>query len=307
VVKIDKIQELRGHSGPIYALLEGRKAGFVLTASGDRFIAEWNLTGLNENKEAEPSKFSIQLEQPCFSTLYLEEEGFLLAGNSEGGIHVIDLSEGKEARLLKVHEKGVFAFCHIPEENMIIAGGGNGFLSAWEIGTWKLLRHFQISSSKVRSLLYTDNQVFVGSGDGFLRVFDLPWLNETHTISGHEGGIYSFAKHPDKPILISGGKDAFLRFWKTDTLERIREIPAHNFGIYSIVFAPDGKHAATASRDKTIKIWDAQTFDSPMRIERPEFSAHTHSVNTLVWLKEPNLLVSAGDDRRLNIWKITNV
>ncbi len=305
MIKIEKIQELRGHSGPIYALLEGRKAGFVLSVSGDHFIAEWNLTGLTKGEEAAPSKFSIQLESPCFSALYLENEGFFLAGNSDGGIHIIDLTQKIEARLLKVHEKGVFAFCHIPEENMVIAGGGNGFLSVWEVGTWKLLRHFQVTSSKIRSLLYTENQLFVGSGDGYLRVFDLPWLNELHTISAHEGGIYSFAKHPSKPVLISGGKDAFLRFWKTDTLECIREIPAHNFGIYDIVFDPSGELAATASRDKTIKIWDANTFDAPMRIDRPKFTSHTHSVNALAWLKEPAVLVSAGDDRRINLWSIT--
>jgi WD40 repeat protein len=58
---------------------------------------------------------------------------------------------------------------------------------------------------------------------------------------------------------------------------------------------------ATASRDKTLKIWDVATQEIIQRIEQTN-EGHLNSVNTLLWMDD-NTLVSAGDDRSINIWR----
>ena len=305
MLKVEKIAELRQHAGPVYQLQKGRSKGHLLSASGDKFIAEWKFEGIESSQEFKPSNFAVQLENACYSILFIEAKQLLLAGNSEGGIHVIDLAQNQEVRLLKVHEKGVFCFEYIPEENMVICGGGDGMMSVWDADSWKLLRHFQISAKKIRSIQLIENQLLVGDGDGYIRLFDTPWLNELSTIEAHEEGVYCLTKHPTKPVLISGGKDAHIRFWKFPSLEPMHAIAAHNFGVYALKFSPDHKLALSTSRDKTVKLWDAETFDLMMRIEKPAFQGHTHSVNDACWIAT-NCFVTTGDDRRLICWKITD-
>lgn len=298
MIQVKKQFELSGHAGPIYGFCEGRKPGSLLTASGDRFVAEWNLS------QAEASPFSVKMDEAVFAVHCIMNDQILIAGTGNGHLHVIDLAAGKEIKNLKVHSKGIFSILPVLDENLIVIAGGDGFLSCWEPGSWKLLRHFQVSSSKLREVTRIDDKIYVGGSDGMIRVFDLPWLNELNAFNAHEDGVYSIAKHPHKPLLVSGGKDGHIRFWHINEHFRpVFAIPAHNFGIYSIVFSPDHRFAASASRDKSIKIWDTELFEPRARLIRPAFPMHTHSVNWLFW--HPNgLLLSGGDDRKIMAWNV---
>jgi WD40 repeat protein len=60
---------------------------------------------------------------------------------------------------------------------------------------------------------------------------------------------------------------------------------------------------ATASRDKTVKIWDAEKYVVLKRFEGQKYTAHSHSVNKLLWLNQKQLL-STGDDGSIRLWGI---
>lgn len=299
MTKIEKIRELAGHAGPIYRMCMGRSLNHVLTASGDHFIAEWNYV------EGLPSPFSIKLDQPCLSLLFIPKTNMLICGTSTGGMHVINLSTKKEEKLLQVHENGVFALCFVEEEDWVIAGGGQGFITVWNSTTWELIRHFKVADGKIRHITRIGQQVVISAGDGTLRMLDLPWLNILHTIEAHSEGALCTIEHPSKPVIISAGKDGFLRLWHRDDFRMIMEIPAHNFAIYDLVVSPCKTMLASASRDKSVKIWHLSDMSPMAKIARPQFEAHTHSVNTLVWTDDPNMLLTSGDDRKIKCWKIT--
>jgi WD40 repeat protein len=299
MIEAIKKREMAGHSGPVYAICEGRTSGMLLSASGDRFIAEWDWkTGLS-------SPFSVKLNAPCFAIACNINDQLLMVGTGEGNLHVIDLANKQELHNFKVHTQGIFSIVLIAEENLIVVAGGDGYLSVWEPVTWKLLRHFKVSDFKLRALHVFESTLWVGTSDGSLHRFDLPWLNELERINAHEGGCYCITHHPTKPLLITGGKDGHLRFWHFDAnIRPFRAIPAHNFGIYALAFSPNGRWAVSASRDKSLKVWDASSFDPLVKIVRPKVPAHTHSVNQVMWMNE-HTFVSTGDDRKLIVWEVT--
>lgn len=297
MLQVQKKHEFTRHAGPVYRLCPGRSVDTFLSASGDRFVAEWlPHTG-------EPSPFSVKLEDPCFAVNCIIDEQLLLVGTQGGNLHVIDLKAKKELHNFKVHTKGIFAIEQLKDEDLISVAGGDGLLSIWNIRTWKLVRHFAVSEDKLRSLSVSNERLLVTTSGGELVVFDSPWLNELQRVLAHEGGCYCVVEHPRKPLWVSGGKDGHLRFWHRDDIRPVRAIPAHNFGIYRILFNPSGTVAASASRDKTVKFWDADTFEPLGRIERPSLPGHTHSVNDLMWLDD-TLLLTAGDDRRIILWEV---
>lgn len=298
MLKIERVHEFARHAGPVYRLCKGRTTDTFLSASGDRFVAEW----LPET--GEPSPFSVKLEDPCFAVTCLINRQLLLVGTQGGNLHVIDLKQKKELHNFKVHSKGIFAITLLESDDLVAVAGGDGLLSVWDIKKWKLVRHFAVSDEKLRSITVSDDRLLVTTSGGEIVIFDTPWLNELHRFLAHEGGCYCVAPHPTKPLYVSGGKDGHLRFWHRDDLRPVRAIPAHNFGVYRIIFNSVGTLAASASRDKTVKLWNAESFDSLGRIERPQYPGHTHSVNDLMWLGESDLL-TAGDDRRIIRWKLS--
>lgn len=298
MIKVVKKREMAGHSGPVYSICEGRASDMLLSASGDRFVAEWDWqTGL-------ASPFSVRLNSPCFAVACNIPSQIMLVGTGEGNLHVIDLANKQELHNFKVHSNGIFAIAWIESEQLVAVAGGDGFLSVWQPGTWKLLRHFKVSEGKLRSLHAHGSTLWITTSAGDLHRFDLPWLNELDRIHAHEGGCYCVTPHPTKPIVITGGKDGHLRFWHSDTnIRPFRAIPAHNFGIYALAFSPDHRWAISASRDKSIKVWDAASFEPLVKLARPHLPAHTHSVNQVLWLNNRSF-VSTGDDRKLIVWEV---
>lgn len=300
-IQASKIAQLSGHAMGVYVLAPGNKPETVFSGAGDKFVAEWNLQTL------QPEKFSVKMEQTVYALCHIREQHLLLIGDAAGGLHVINLAEKKELRHLVAHQKGLFDIRFNPSNGHVYTLGGDGVFSVWESKDWSLLIQLPLGDFKLRKAALSQDcsQLAVACGDGMVRVFETTFYNETVTIQAHEQGANAVAWHPLKPVLISGGKDAWLRFWNTDSDFKLQlEIPAHNFAIYSIVFSPDGQLCATAGRDKTIKIWKSDFAEKPLRIDRRGFEGHTHSVNALYWSDYESILVSAGDDRSIQFWKV---
>ncbi len=285
------------HSAAVYSIARGRSENTILSASGDRFIAEWDLAAQH------PLPFAVNLGHPAYAVCYLPTYDLLLAGNSIGGIHVIQTSEKKELAYIVQHHHGIYDFLYDEQRNQVIVAGGDGNLSVWSIPSMELQIVIPITEGKIRQLAMSPdrNQFSAACGDGKVRIFEPVFFNEIFTLNGHEGSATSVAFHPTKPVLISGGRDAFLRFYRLQDGAEILDIPAHRFAIYSISFNPEGTICATTSRDKTIKLWTADTFDPLDKLDVTS-GGHSHSVNRLLWA-DNQTFVSCGDDRKIIIWK----
>jgi WD repeat-containing protein 61 len=289
--------ELTGHAAGVYDLAPGTANHMVFSASGDGFIATWNI--LLHRQEP----FSIRIGKPVYSLLHDAEGQRLWAGTGHGPLHIVNLKERTEEKLIDLHEKGVFRLMLHPMKRHLYSLGGDGVLCIWEADSLRLLLSYKISEEKLRDAALSPDGRFlaIGGSDGRIRLFETEFYNEIRTWEAHKEGVVSLLFHPQKPILMSGGKDAMLRLWRTDSdFAPFMEIPAHNFSIYDLKISPDHQILATASRDKTIKLWNPATMDALQKMDRPAAGGHTHSVNRLLWVGDK--LISAGDDRRIIIW-----
>lgn len=286
-----------GHTAGVYGLCAGTHSSSVFSASGDRFIAEWNL------KTGQQEPMAVRLEQPVFSVSHIHDEGLLIAGCGNGSMHVIDVVRKKELHHFTVHTKGIYDFHYDASTKQLLVLGGDGWLSTWSVPDFKLLQKVQLSDGKLRQLACSEqyHSYAITSSDGNVYVLDKTTLVLHKVINAHEQGATSVAWHPTKPVLLSGGRDALLKVWNVKSnYEMLMELPAHNYAIYSIVFDKINGLLATGSRDKTIKIWNSATMDMLQRID-VKSGGHTHSVNKLVW--QNGALISAGDDRKIIVWE----
>jgi WD40 repeat protein len=294
-----KVFTFSDHTAPVYALASGRNSETIYSASGDRFVAEWNLRTFTREPMA------VRLEQPAFSVHFIPGHDLLVAGNASGGIHVIDVRLKKEIRYLRQHTGGIYDLKYDVRRNQLLAAGGDGILSVWSIPDFSLELALPVAAAKLRQIAIHENSglIAVACGDGYTRCLDPAFFNEVYSPGFHEGGVMSVAFHPSKPVLLTGGKDAHLRFYLLADESEVLDLPAHNFALYGIRFSPDGRWCATCSRDKSIKLWDAATFDPLMKLTS-QIGGHTHSVNSLIWWGKDHL-VSCGDDRKIIVWNTT--
>lgn len=290
-----------GHSGAIYALAPGFSPGQLLSGSSDRFIASWNLeTGQQDG-------FTAQLPAPVYSLHPLAGGQLLLAGTGAGSLHIIDVHQRSEIKILQLHTAAVFDIVSAPQHGLFFTAGGDGQLAVCDAETLELLKIRKLCTGKVRGLAVhpSGNLLAAASGDGNVRIFELPTVTEIACFAAHAQSANCVSWSPDGKLLLSGGKDAHLVVWDAQqNYAQLESIPAHNYAIYSIVWSPDGNYFATGSRDKTVKIWDPATRNVIVRINRERFNAHHNSVNRLLWSEYQDLLISTGDDRAVLVWEI---
>lgn len=75
----------------------------------------------------------------------------------------------------------------------------------------------------------------------------------------------------------------------------------HRMHVSCLVFSPDGKYLASGSRDNTVKLWDVQTGR-----EIRTFSNHLSSVQSVQFSGDGELLLTAGNDKRLIVQNVLN-
>lgn len=289
--------ELTGHAGAIYDLTG--KGNFVYSASGDHFVARWDL------KNQKQDTFSIRASDAIYSIALLNDEKHLIFGTSKGAVHLIDLLDKKEIKCIEFHKVALFSITENPTKKQIYLGDAAGNLSVWNSETWNLLVSIPFDCGKIRSIRVdeTNNLLFVSCQDGKTRILDIDTFNEIQALNGHETGVNCGAIFPlKKDFFASGGKDGYVRIWNWKQGKQLLEIPAHNFGIYQIEFLNNGQNMITISRDKSIKLWDANELKVIQKIER-KHKGHSHAVNAIYKINEFEF-VSAGDDKRIIYWDL---
>lgn len=294
-MRLHKRFELTGHAASIYAICGHENK--IYTASGDKFIARWDI------KDALQDKFAIKTESSNYAVAFLEKQNQLIIGTSSGAFHVVDVLAKKELHHIVQHVSAIFTIQDNPYNYHLYIADADGNVSIWNKSTWELILFLPLLVGKIRSVLVAEQgeSLFFACQDGTIRKFDTRFFNEQLVLKAHKEGVNCLSFFPLKDqVLISGGKDGFLRIWSLKTSSCILELPAHNFGIYAILFFNKGKNFCTVSRDKSIKVWDALDCSVLQKIER-KHGGHSHAVNDVCKLNEETLC-SVGDDKRIIVW-----
>lgn len=298
---VSKTTTYKGHLHSVYALHPSLNPKHFYSGGGDRNVVEWEINNPESGKIVAKSTSTI------YSISKIQDQGLLLIGQGLGGLHVIDVELKKEIHYLKLHESGIFNLKFDKNLHRCFASSADGSISVWDTINWQLIRHIKISDEKIRSISLSQelNLIAIACSDSFIYILKYDSLEPFLKFKAHSWGANVVNWHPNGKWLISASKDAHIRVWDaTDNFNMILNIPAHNYAIYAIDFDPENQWMASASRDKTIKIWEADTLDFLLRIDKKDTDGHTHSVNTLLWLNEENMLLSGGDDRSILTWKI---
>lgn len=302
-VLVEKLFELNGHSAAIYSLdFFSDDSNFIYTASGDGFIARWDIS-----RQAQDT-FSIRLSSSSYALKCIDSTSLLVTGLSNGDVHVIDVLNKKEVAHLKYHSTGIFFIQVNLSKKHLYISDAVGNISIWNLNNFTFLMSLPLDCGKIRDieLLENGDKIAVCCQDGFIRIFETNYYNELVGKQINEFGINFFQTFRQKlGVGMVGGKDGVLRLVSSSTLEEIYNFPAHNFAIYQIAFHPSKAVFATVSRDKSLKLWNSTNLSLIKKLERSH-GGHTHSINCVKWISDEKL-VTVGDDKRVVVWGISNI
>lgn len=290
---VDNIQTIAGHIGAVYDILY--TGNNLFSSSADKFVTRWDI------ETGKQTDFAVKLEHSAYNIAFSEESNILGVGTNNGGIHVIDLNERKEIRLLTQHKSAVFSLIYNPFLKHYYSGDKDGYFCAWD-EKFNLLITLPFECEKIREISLNDNgsALAICGQDGFIRVLETEYFNTLSKFKAHEEGANCAVFDGEK--LYSGGKDAHIKIWQWRDKKCLKSIPAHNYAVYDLELIDNKEKIVSVSFDKSIKIWN--TADLSI-VERIEFrnQGHRHTVNRIAKINEQTF-ATASDDRMIKIWKL---
>lgn len=275
---------------------------YLYTSGDDGIVVRWDLHQQPHDGEA-----ILRIATSVYSLLHVPALNLLIAGASDGTVHVVDLATRSIVHSHRKTTDAVYGLYWEAARKRVWILQAKGLLSALTLPAYQEDFILKMSEENLRVILpaATGTHLYIGASDKQITLVNPEGPKRLQAWEAHENSVFALAIHPEGKYLLSGGRDAHLKIW--DLLSDhalIKSIPAHNFTVNDIAFSPDGDTFMTASRDKTLKLWDAYTFDLLKVIDHARHDGHKHSVNKLKWLATDNSVISVGDDRRIIRWKV---
>lgn len=210
-------------------------------------------------------------------------------------------------------------------------------IQLWDYRMGTLIDRFEDHVGPVRSVNFHPTQpLFVSGGDDYsIKVWSLNTRKCIFTLNGHLDYIRGVSFHHDLPWIISCSDDQTIRIWNWQNRQEIACLTGHNHYVMSAQFHPTEDLIVSASLDQTVRVWDISGLrkkhsaptssmrsfeDQLQRQQLPQqdifgnvnaivkyvLEGHDKGVNYASFHPTLPLIVSAGDDRVVKLWRMSD-
>lgn len=257
---------LRGHTGPITALVLSADGESVVTGSFDRTVRLWDVrTG------AVLRRTFTGLRHPIRCVALAPDGRTVAAGEGRLDVHgevmLWDADTGVVRATLRPRGYLVLSLAFSPDSRMLAIGTG----ALWENVQGKLAL-WDATTGEEPVLLGTPAPVYVRAG-----------LNA----EGHLGNIVALAFSSDGRWLASGSdRDGTIRLWDVNQRRLAAPLRGQD-GVSGLAFSSDGRTLAAAGVSQTVRLWDVQRL-------QPRGTIPTAKFHTVTFAADGRTLFASG-------------
>ncbi|CEH17288.1 coatomer protein subunit alpha [Ceraceosorus bombacis] len=210
----------------------------------------------------------------------------------------------------------------------------NGSIQLWNYQTGTIYDRLEEHDGPVRGVDFHPTQpLLVSGGDDYrIKVWNHKTRRCVFTLNGHLDYVRTVFFHHTHPWILSASDDQTIRIWNWQSRTCIAILTGHNHYIMCAQFHPKEDLVVSASMDQTVRVWDISglrkknTSAQPMSIEEQIARAnsgqadlfgntdamvkyvlegHERGVNWAAFHPTLPLIVSAGDDRQVKLWRMS--
>jgi WD40 repeat protein/energy-coupling factor transporter ATP-binding protein EcfA2 len=262
----------------------------LVTADVDKDVRLWNRNGDFLEKWTE--------ESSVYDVSFSQDSQIVAAAKDDGTVTLRNL-EGKSLHTLSKLNGLVASVSFSPDGNMIATAGYDPIVKFWNL-EGQLQDTLNTDEERVYSVRFSpDGSTIATTGkDGTAKL----WYQDKKLrvfLKGHkpDAPIFSVRFSPDSRLLATASKDNSAILWnQKGTL--LHRLEGHDAAVLSVDFqSGNGQTIATASDDRTVKLWsqDGRLITTLI--------GHRASVNSLRFSPDGKVLVTAGSDNIVLLWK----
>ncbi|KAB8073691.1 coatomer WD associated region-domain-containing protein [Aspergillus leporis] len=222
-----------------------------------------------------------------------------------------------------------------PKRPWILVSLHSSTIQLWDYRMGTLIDRFEEHDGPVRGIDFHPTQpLFVSGGDDYkIKVWNYQTRRCLFTLNGHLDYVRTVFFHPELPWILSASDDQTIRIWNWQNRSLICTMTGHNHYVMCAQFHPTEDLIASASLDQSVRIWDisglrkkhsaptTMSFEDQMARANPSqadmfgntdavvkfvLEGHDRGVNWVSFHRTLPLIVSAGDDRLVKLWRMSD-
>ncbi|ESZ97891.1 putative Coatomer subunit alpha [Sclerotinia borealis F-4128] len=221
-----------------------------------------------------------------------------------------------------------------PKRPWILVSLHSSTIQLWDYRMGTLIDRFEEHDGPVRGIDFHKTQpLFVSGGDDYkIKVWSLQTRRCLFTLNGHLDYVRTVFFHHELPWIISSSDDQTIRIWNWQNRSLICTMTGHNHYTMCAQFHPKDDLVVSASLDQSVRVWDisglrkkhsaptSMTFEDQMSrgnqaqadmfgntdaVVKFVLEGHDRGVNWVAFHPTLPLIVSAGDDRLVKLWRMS--
>lgn len=288
---------LSGHTGWIRSVVFTPDGSSLATGSADSTIRIWSL-----DTSRPRGKPLIGETNDMGSVTALNSDGTILAtGSTESGVRLWDVAtRTPHPSQLAAVSGYVDCLAYSPDDKWLAAGGYDGKLRLWKLGTPDPPTILTAHTSEINSIAFSpDSATLATAGkDGKVRLWNVATGAQRDGPLVEDRWAFKLVEFsPDGTRLATiGGRDGWTaQLWDLAGRSKIGDPLAARVG--TIAFSPDGATVATAGSDHAVRFWDSSGHEhgTPLR-------GHTNTVKSVRFSPNGETLVTGADDATIRFW-----
>ncbi|KAI5293000.1 hypothetical protein KEM52_005916 [Ascosphaera acerosa] len=221
-----------------------------------------------------------------------------------------------------------------PKRPWLLVSLHSSTIQLWDYRMGTLIDRFEEHDGPVRGVDFHPTQpLFVSGGDDYkVKVWSLQTRRCLFTLNGHLDYVRTVFFHHELPWILSASDDQTIRIWNWQNRSLICTMTGHNHYVMCAQFHPKEDLIVSASLDQTVRVWDisglrkkhsaptatlsfeeqvtranaaqADMFGNTDAIVKFVLEGHDRGVNWVSFHPTLPLIVSAGDDRLIKLWRM---
>ncbi|RDL31778.1 uncharacterized protein BP5553_09180 [Venustampulla echinocandica] len=221
-----------------------------------------------------------------------------------------------------------------PKRPWILVSLHSSTIQLWDYRMGTLIDRFEEHDGPVRGIDFHKTQpLFVSGGDDYkIKVWSYQTRRCLFTLNGHLDYVRTVFFHHELPWIISSSDDQTIRIWNWQNRSLICTMTGHNHYTMCAQFHPKEDLVVSASLDQSVRVWDisglrkkhsaptSMTFEDQMSrsnqnqadmfgntdaVVKFVLEGHDRGVNWVAFHPTLPLIVSAGDDRLVKLWRMS--
>ncbi|KAK9473335.1 coatomer WD associated region-domain-containing protein [Dipodascopsis tothii] len=222
-----------------------------------------------------------------------------------------------------------------PKRPWILVSLHSSTIQLWDYRMGTLIDRFEEHEGPVRGIDFHKSQpLFVSGGDDYkIKVWSLQTRRCLFTLTGHLDYVRTVFFHHELPWIISSSDDQTIRIWNWQNRSQLACLTGHNHYTMCAQFHPKDDLIVSASLDQTVRVWDisglrkkhsaptSMTFEDQISrvnanqndmfgntdaVVKYVLEGHDRGVNWVAFHPTMPLIISAGDDRMVKLWRMSD-